>query len=90
MMQDGNKIASPVFSDSLGFQTGIRYTSGGDRRVRFVPAAAKDTPGLLDDLCRSYREACENEGVPSLLLAATFVFDFLCIIRFVTFCANGR
>ena len=32
MMQDGNKIASPVFSDGLGFQTGIRYTFVGGER----------------------------------------------------------
>src|SRR5713101_6455383 len=60
----------------------IEILPGGDRRVRFVPAAAKDTPGLVDDLCRSYREACENERVPSLLLAATVLFDFLCIHPF--------
>ena len=34
----------------------IEILPGGDRRVRFVPATAKDTPGLIDDLCRSYRE----------------------------------
>src|ERR1700690_4240029 len=66
----------------------IEILPGGDRRVRFVPAAAKDTPGLIDDLCRSYREACENERVPALLLAATFVFDFLCIHPFRD--GNGR
>ena len=66
----------------------IEILPGGDRRVRFVPAAAKDTPGLIDALCRNYREACENERVPSLLLAATFVFDFLCIHPFRD--GNGR
>ena len=66
----------------------VEILPGGDRRVRFVPAAAKDTPGLIDDLCRSYREACENQRVPPVLLAATFVFDFLCIHPFRD--GNGR
>ena len=66
----------------------IEILPGGDRRVRFVPAASKDTPGLIDDLCRSYVEACEDEQVPPLLLAATFVFDFLCIHPFRD--VNGR
>jgi Fic family protein len=66
----------------------IEILPGGDRRVRFVPAAAKDTPGLIDDLCRSYVEACEDEHVPPLLVAATFVFDFLCIHPFRD--GNGR
>jgi Fic family protein len=66
----------------------IEILPGGDQRVRFVPAAAKDTSGLIDALCRNYREACENDRVPSLLLAATFVFDFLCIHPFRD--GNGR
>ena len=66
----------------------IEILPGGDRRVRFVPAAAKDTPGLIDNLCQSYAGACEDEQVPQLLLAATFVFDFLCIHPFRD--GNGR
>lgn len=31
----------------------IEILPNGDRRVRFVPASAKDTPRLIDDLCRS-------------------------------------
>jgi hypothetical protein len=57
---------------------------GGGSRVRFVPAAAKDTAPLIDDLCQRYEAALKaEEQVPPLLLAATFVFDFLCI-RFAT------
>jgi Fic family protein len=66
----------------------IEILPGGGRRVRFVPAAAKDTSGLIDELCRSYREACEDQRVPPLLVAATFVFDFLCIHPFRD--GNGR
>ena len=66
----------------------VEILPGGDPHVRFVPAAAKDTPRLIDNLCRSYVEACEDEQIPPLLLAATFVFDFLCIHPFRD--GNGR
>ena len=66
----------------------VEILPSGNRTVRFVPASAKATPALIDDLCRSYHEACENGQVPPLLLAATFVFDFLCIHPFRD--GNGR
>jgi Fic family protein len=66
----------------------IEISPGGDRRVRFVPATAKDTPGLIDRLCANYREACEDRRVPPLLLVATLVLDFLCIHPFRD--GNGR
>jgi Fic family protein len=66
----------------------IEVLPGGERRIRFVPATANDTPRLIDELCRSYLEACEVRRVPPLLLAATFVFDFLCIHPFRD--GNGR
>ena len=66
----------------------IEIIPGGERRVRFVPTSAKDTPKAVESLCRNYREACEDERVPSLLLIATFVFDFLCIHPFRD--GNGR
>jgi Fic family protein len=66
----------------------IQILPGGDRRVRFVPAAAKDTPRLIEDLCRSYTSACEDRQAPPVLLVATFVFDFLCIHPFRD--GNGR
>jgi Fic family protein len=66
----------------------IEILPGGERRVRFTPATAKQTPDLIDELCRSYLEAYEDARVPPLLLAATFVFDFLCIHPFRD--GNGR
>jgi len=57
--------------------------SGSDRRVRFVPAAARTPLGCrqpLPELSGSLRaRACAFS-----LLADTFEFDFLCIHRFVT------
>jgi Fic family protein len=66
----------------------IEVLPSGERKTRFVPASAKDTPRALEMLCRNYRQACEEEHVPPLLVVATFVFDLLCIHPFRD--GNGR
>jgi Fic family protein len=66
--------------------TGERPT--GQRMPRFVPTSAKETPEVMDLLCRNYAEASRDEAVPSLLIVATFIFDFLCIHPFRD--GNGR
>jgi Fic family protein len=42
----------------------------------------------MEALCRNYREACNDERVPPLLIVAIFVFDLLCIHPFRD--GNGR
>jgi len=66
----------------------IEILPNGRRRIRFVPTSAKDTPKTMESLCRSYREACDAERIPPLLLLATFVFDLLCVHPFRD--GNGR
>ena len=66
----------------------IEILPSGDRRVRSVPTAAKETPRAVEALCRNYGRACEEERIPSLLIVATFVFDLLCIHPFRD--GNGR
>jgi len=66
----------------------IEMLPGGERRVRFVPTSAKETPKAMEAMCRNYRQACEEERVPPLLITATFIFDFLCIHPFRD--GNGR
>jgi len=66
----------------------IEILPTGERKVRFVPTSAKDTPKSMEMLCRNYRQACEEERVPPLLIVATFVFDLLCIHPFRD--GNGR
>jgi len=66
----------------------IEILPTGGRRVRFVPTPARDTPKAVEALCRSYAQACLDERIPPLLLAATFVFDLLCIHPFRD--GNGR
>ncbi|MGA8179584.1 MAG: Fic family protein [Desulfobacterales bacterium] len=66
----------------------IEILPNGERKIRFVPTSAKDTPKTMDTLCRNYREACEDQSIPPLLIVATFVFDLLCIHPFRD--GNGR
>ncbi|MCP4631237.1 MAG: Fic family protein [bacterium] len=66
----------------------IEILPNGERKIRFVPTSAKETPKIMDALCRNYREACDGQHVPPLLIVATFVFDILCIHPFRD--GNGR
>jgi len=66
----------------------VEILPNGERKVRFVPTSARDTPQTMDALCRRYREAIEDERVPPLILIATFVFDLLCVHPFRD--GNGR
>jgi Fic family protein len=66
----------------------VEISTTGDRRVRFVPTPAKETPKAIESLCANYEEACGEERLPALLLVATFVFNFLCIHPFRD--GNGR
>ena len=66
----------------------IEIQPDGRRRVRFRPTSAKDTPAAIAALCEAYRRLQEEDRVPSLIVIATFVFDFLCIHPFRD--GNGR
>ena len=66
----------------------VEILPNGERRIRFVPTPARDTPKVIEALCRSYQEACHEERIPPLLVVATFVFDLLCVHPFRD--GNGR
>jgi len=66
----------------------IEFNARGERRVRFIPASAKETPRLMEWLCTEYTSAIEEKAAPPLLVIATAVFDFLCIHPFRD--GNGR
>ena len=66
----------------------IEILPSGERTIRFVPTPARDTPKIMDALCRSYRKTFDEQLVPPLLVVATFVFDLLCIHPFRD--GNGR
>jgi Fic family protein len=66
----------------------IEILPSGERSLRFVPVSANKTPAAMEMLCRRYRAASDEERVPPLLIAATFVLDLLCIHPFRD--GNGR
>jgi Fic family protein len=66
----------------------IEVLPNGQRRIRFVPTPARDTPKVMDALCRTYQGVRSEERIPPLLIVATFVFDFLCVHPFRD--GNGR
>lgn len=66
----------------------VEILPNGERRVRFVPTPAKETPKAIERLCAAYRDLAEVERVPSLLAISTFVLDLLCIHPFRD--GNGR
>ncbi len=66
----------------------VEILPDGERRVRFKPAAARETPALIKALCANYLEACGEDEIPPLLAISTCVLDFLCIHPFRD--GNGR
>lgn len=66
----------------------IEILPNNERRVRFVPTSAADTPDAVRALCDAYRSARENEQLPALLAVSACVFDLLCIHPFRD--GNGR
>jgi Fic family protein len=66
----------------------IEILPNNERRVRFVPTSAVETPDAMKLLCTSYQYARENEQLPTLLTIATCIFDLLCIHPFRD--GNGR
>ena len=66
----------------------IEILDNGERKIRFVPTSATQTPQYVEALCRRYDELRMEGSVPLLLLIATFVFDLLSIHPFRD--GNGR
>jgi Fic family protein len=66
----------------------IEFLPSGKRRVRFKAVTAKETPKAVQGLCDNYSAMGREERLSALLVAATFVFDFLCIHPFRD--GNGR
>jgi Fic family protein len=66
----------------------IEVDAQGNRRVRFRPVPAAETPKAIDDLCLAYRHALDQDILPPLLATASLVLDFLCVHPFRD--GNGR
>jgi Fic family protein len=66
----------------------VEILPNGERRVRFQPTPAKETPKAVEILCRNYEAICSDELLPAPLAVASFVFDLSCIHPFRD--GNGR
>ena len=54
----------------------------GNKRVRFQPVPAWETPEAVAALCRAFEEALATEQIDPLILTPMFILDFLCIYPF--------
>lgn len=60
----------------------------GNQRARFVPTPAFKTAEAMEELCRNFLEAWEENRFDKLILIPMFILDFLCIHPFND--GNGR
>lgn len=66
----------------------IEEDKDGNRKVRFKPISAKDTPKAMEQLVLAYIDASNNSNINQLLLIPCVILDFLCIHPFKD--GNGR
>ena len=60
----------------------------GNRRIRFRPTSAAETPAAMEQLELAYMEARNNANINQLLLIPCVILDFLCVHPFRD--GNGR
>ena len=60
----------------------------GNKKVRFNPVPAWETPSAIDNLCFAFDEVMRDEIIEPLIVIPMFVLDFLCIHPFND--GNGR
>lgn len=66
----------------------IEQDEEGNRKVRFKPVSAEETPKAMEQLVLAYMEAKNNSNINQLLLIPCVILDFLCIHPFRD--GNGR
>lgn len=66
----------------------IEEDKQGNRKIRFSPLNAKETPKAMEQLILAYNDACNNVNINQLLLIPCVILDFLCIHPFRD--GNGR
>lgn len=66
----------------------MEVDADGNRRVRFRPTSAEDTPEAMEQLELAYLEARDDANINQLLLIPCVILDFLCIHPFRD--GNGR
>ena len=66
----------------------LEVDADGNRKVRFRPTSARETPSAMEQLELAYMDARANANVNQLLLIPCVILDFLCIHPFRD--GNGR
>jgi len=66
----------------------IEIDSMKNRRIRFSPVSAEDTPKAMEQLCLAYYSARSDSSINQLLLIPCVILDFLCTHPFRD--GNGR
>ena len=66
----------------------LEIDNDGNRRVRFRPTPASETPKAMEQLELAYMDARSNSNINRLLLIPCVILDFLCIHPFRD--GNGR
>lgn len=66
----------------------VEIDAYGNKRLRFKPISAEETPKAMEQLILAYRDASETFGISRLLLIPCVILDFLCIHPFID--GNGR
>ncbi|MCD8222360.1 MAG: Fic family protein [Clostridiales bacterium] len=66
----------------------LEVDANGNRRVRFRPVSAAETPGAMEQMELAYMDARNDANINQLLLIPCVILDFLCIHPFRD--GNGR
>lgn len=62
--------------------------NNGNKKVRFNPVPAWETPDAIEKICEALDEVFKDENIDPLIVIPMFVLDFLCIHPFND--GNGR
>ena len=60
----------------------------GNKRTRFTPVPAWETPDAMEKLCHAFEEALADTEIDPLIIIPMFILDYLCIHPFSD--GNGR
>lgn len=66
----------------------LEIDNEGNRKVRFRPTSAEQTPKAMEQMILAYMDAKNNSNINMLLLIPCVILDFLCIHPFKD--GNGR
>ena len=60
----------------------IEEDKEGNRKIRYKPVSAKETPKAMEQLVLAYMDASNNSNINQLLLIPCVILDFVCIPPF--------